>query len=343
MALRFCDSFDHYETADITMKWSSTGGISPTIGVVGRNGTSGLRLANLLGSSISKTIDNQQTWIIGFAVSIASLPASDLPIVQIIDSSTTQVTFCIASDGKIKAYRGESWSGGTLLGTSSSGIGAGSFYYLELKVIIDNTIGAVEVRINASSVLSLTGVDTQVTANAYANVIMIGEDSGASVLQTDIDDLVILDGTGSVNSNFIGDVRVEALLPNGDGNYSQWTPVGSATNYQNVDENPPDDDTTYNVEGTSGQKDSFAIQNVSLVTGTVKGLVTHMATRKDDAGTRQIRRFVRVSGTDYAGSAVTVQSSYIYNSEVLETNPNTSSPWSLTELNVLEAGVEVVA
>lgn len=344
--LRFCDSFDHYQTSDISRKWSSTDGVSPTIGAFGRNGTNGMRFANLRGSQVSKTLDNQQTWIIGFGIKPAAFPAADAPIVQIVDSGTTQVTFSLASDGKIKAYLGEGWSGGansSLLGTSSSGISAGSYSYVEVKAIISDTVGEMSVRINGSSVLSLTGIDTKVTANAFASTIILGEDGGSVVLQVDFDDLVILDGTGALNSSFLGDVRVEALLPNGAGNYSQWTPQGSATNYQNADETPGDDDTTYNGEGTATEKDSYAFQNVVVTTGTVKGLMTHMLARKDDAGSRQIRRIARVSGTDYAGSTVNTTTSYVYYSEVLETNPNSSAPWTISEVNAIEAGVEVVA
>lgn len=346
MTMRFSDSFDHYETADISLKWTSVGGVSPTIAASGRNGTNGMRFANLMGSSVSKTLDNQQTWIIGFSINAAAFPVADAPLVQVVDAGVTQVTLSLASDGKLKAYRGEGWSGGAnsvLLGTSSSGISAGVETYIEFKVIIDNTIGEVSIRIAASSVLSLTGQDTQVTANAFASVITLGEDSGAVVLQIDIDDLVIMDGVGALNSNFLGDVRVEALFPNGVGNYAQWTPQGSGINYQNVDETPDDDDTTYNVEGTTGDKDSFAFQNVSISSGTIKALVTHMMARKDDAGVRQIRRFARIGGTDYAGSSVTVASSYSYHSEVLETNPATASLFTIAEANAAEFGVEVVS
>jgi hypothetical protein len=345
MALRFCDSFDHYQTSDITRKWSNAGGTSPTIGVVGRNGTNGMRLVNSRGSSVSKTLDNQATWIVGFGIKVAAFPAADEPILQIKDGSDTQVTFSLASDGKIKVYRGEGWSGGansSLLGTSSTGISAGSYYFVEFRALISDTVGTADVRINATSVLSLTGLDTKVSANAYANVIQIGEDSGASALTVDIDDLYVLDGTGALNSNFLGDVRVEALFPNGAGNYSQWTPI-AGSNYQNVDETPPDDDVTYNLESTNAQKDSYAFQNSSLASGSVKGVMTHILARKDDAGSRSIRRFARVSGTDYAGSTVLTSSSYTYYSEVLESNPATSAPWTLTELNAAEFGIEMVS
>lgn len=345
MSLRFSDSFDHYQTSDITRKWTSAGGTSPTIAVVGRNGTSGMRFANLMGSSVSKTLDNQQTWIVGFSIKPAAFPAADAPLIQFIDGGTTQVTFSLASDGKIKAYRGEGWSGGansSLLGTSSSGISSGTESYVEFKVVISDTIGEVSARINGSSVLSLTAQDTQVTANAYAATIELAESSGAVALQVDIDDLYVLDGIGAVNVNFLGDIRVEALVPNGAGNYSEWAP-SAGSNYQNADEIPPDDDTTYNADGTAGQKDSYAFQNSGVSSGVVKGVITHMCARKDDAGTRQIRRFARVSSTDYNGSTVTLTTSYTYYSEVLESNPNTAAPWTLAELNGAEFGVEVVA
>src|SRR6185437_13665423 len=53
-----------------------------------------------------------------------------------------------------------------------------------------------------------------------------------------------------------GDLRVECVMPNGPGAHTQFTPSAGA-NWQNVDEVPPDDDTTHNDSSTAGQLDTF--------------------------------------------------------------------------------------
>ena len=67
MALRFVDGFDHYAVADITRKWSTVnGGVSLE---VGRNGS--CLMTNGWIEYVSKSFDNQDTFIIGFAFAVS--------------------------------------------------------------------------------------------------------------------------------------------------------------------------------------------------------------------------------------------------------------------------------
>src|SRR4051812_42562455 len=88
MSLRFCDSFSHYSTNDLYgagngAKWTSINGgpnsIPSNVAYLaiaqggGRFGGNSLRIsASNNQYSISKTIDAQATWIMGFALKIAS-------------------------------------------------------------------------------------------------------------------------------------------------------------------------------------------------------------------------------------------------------------------------------
>ena len=54
-----------------------------------------------------------------------------------------------------------------------------------------------------------------------------------------------------VNNNFLGNNKIVAMLPASAGDSSDWTPTGSANHYATVNENPPDDDTTYVQDSTN--------------------------------------------------------------------------------------------
>src|SRR5262249_36678260 len=157
--------------------------------------------------------------------------------------------------------------------TSTSFLSAGAFNYIEVKITISDTVGVVTVRVNGTSTgwLALTSQDTQNGGPSTITNIILGGDlvTNASNAPSHFDDVVILDTTGAVNNDFLGDCRVEAIFPNGAGNYAQWTP-STGSNFQNVDENPPNDDSDYNSSSTAGQIDTFNYSNLSVTSGTVK-------------------------------------------------------------------------
>ncbi len=59
------------------------------------------------------------------------------------------------------------------------------------------------------------------------------------------------------------------LLPSGAGNYNEFTPIGSATRYQNVDEAVCNGTTDYNRSTTVGQRDSYAVSLAGVPDGAV--------------------------------------------------------------------------
>lgn len=335
MALRFIDSFDHYATADILEKWTVIISVPTIASASGRNGTGAL-VCSRRGHGVTVTLGNQQTWIVGAAIYSDIHTARSL--ISLYDSTTNQANVYLNVDGTLSLRRGTA-----VLGTTSFALSETQWYFLELKVYIHDTAGTIEVRINEDSKLALSSVDTKASANAFANVVYLGGvESVTGTNDLFWDDLYICDGAGTENNDFLGDVRVVSHLPNGAGNYAQWTPSAGA-NYENVDDNPPDDDTTYNSSAIAAQKDSFGMSNLpGGLTGTVLGIQTLLNCRKDDAGTRTIRPFWRISSTDYNGTGVNIGDSYKYAiREVSEQNPATAAAWTTGEIDALEAGYEL--
>ena len=95
------------------------------------------------------------------------------------------------------------------------------------------------------------------------------------------DDLYVCDGSGSVNNDFLGDVRVVTVRPNGAGGSTQWTP-DSGSNYARVNETISGEDSNYVEDGTSGHEDRYAYGDLSGVLG-IKGLVICTDCRETDA------------------------------------------------------------
>lgn len=349
MALRFVDSFDHYATADITDKWTSINN-SITIGATGRNSTNGLRVAaSINGPTLG--LDAQATWIIGAAYKFSTFPTATRCFMDLLDGTTVQVSLGITTAGNLVVFRGN--ASGTLLGTGSSTLSTGVWYYIELKVTISDAAGVVAIQLNgaAETITFVTGTsttqDTKASTNASANIIALWDSATSGAITLDRDDLYICDGTdgtaaqGTANNDFLGDVRVEALFPSGAGNYAQFTSSSGGANYTNVDEASANGDTDYNSDLTSGHIDSFAMTNLTPTSGTVIAVQTNVTARKDDGGTRSLKPFFRISSTDYARTTVNLTDSY-YDQHVVEgKSPASGTAWTISEVNGLEFGYKV--
>jgi len=331
MALRFCESFDHCNVDQLTRKWTMAGG-GRTIGTAyGRNGTNGL--ATNSNGFVRKTIDDQQTWIIGCAY-YSVLGEQDKEIIIVMDANYKQIYLRNPANTSIlHVIRGD----GIILATVLNVFVHNTWNFIELKVKIDDSTGFVIVKKNEIEIVNISNVDTKNTANASANTISF---SGMS--NVCFDDIYICDTSGSFNNNFLGDIRVCSLLPNGAGASIQWTPSAGA-NYECVDESPANDDTDYVSSATANQIDTYAYADLPAFTGDVKGVQVLICARKDDAGARQIAVVARPGITNHAGAAKDVSDSYLYHRQIWENNPDTTNPWTINEVNAAEFGVKLVS
>lgn len=335
MSLLFCDSFDHYATADGLKKWTAFGtGVTITASSGRRSGGS----CNLAGSNrfIDKTLpSNYATLIVGWALSTGGGTAATL--LKFLDGATVHCALFLTAAGAIAAYRGDLT---TLLGTSANGVVPSSgFCYIEAKVLISDTVGTVDVHVNGSSVLSLTSQDTRNAGNASCTGFSVRGVSGS----TDIDDLYACDAAGSAPTNtFLGDCRIDALYPNADGSNTDFTCSTGSTHYTLVDEATPNT-SDYVESSTVNNKDTYAFQDLSAITGTIYGAQICTAALKDDAGARSLANTVKSSSTNADGATQALSTSQLYYLDIFPTDPNTAAAWTEAAINAAEFGVKVIS
>lgn len=250
-------------------------------------------------------------------------------IIQFADGVTDQLDVRMDGNGFLTVTRN-----GTLLATSTLRLLYNLWYYIELKATIDPAAGAYELRVNGQTILTASGVNTRASATSQVTAVRFRNGW--------YDDCYVADTTGSLNNDFLGEMRVYALRPSGAGNYTQWTPSVGA-NYAAVDETTPNDDTDYVSTAVAGNKDTYDYDTLPSSAATVRGVAQTIRHRKDDVGSHTIRTIARVSATDYPGSTVSVLDSYSNTVTLREVNPNTSAAWSVAEVNAAEFGHEFVA
>jgi len=348
MALLWMHSFDQTTTfASLPGTWTQVSGAAPTVQTTNkRTGPNALQMnnANPSTSNLRRTIGaSLSTFYWGFAFRWNGAAIANSDTFDVVDGSTVQVNVNIALDNTFSIYRGNGTSN-LLAGPSGYALALGQWHFIEIGGTIDNTAGTITVRVDGSQILTVSGVDTQATGNAFATA--VGWVLGPQVSAYQIDDLYLCDSTGSRNNTFLGDVKVALLKPNGAGSSTQWTIGGSSpapTNWESVDEVTNDDDTTQVNSSTVGQKDLYAMENLGSTAGSVKAVAVTYRVKKDDAGTRTVKSKVKHSGSEANGANFNPSTSYAYQQDVFETNPSTTSPWTPTEVNAMEAGIEVVA
>lgn len=339
MALRFVDGLQHYAIpSQIGTKYTAyndSGSLSGITTMTGRRAGATALVFRTTSDYVTLTLDSQQTWIIGLAYQINGSESGAL--LQINDSAgNNQLCVAITSGNAIQLIRGSQY--GTVLATSSQALALNTWYYIEIKMTIASSGGLFEARVNEQVWVTYSG-NTQSSSNANANTFTIKGRTSHNAFH----DVYICDGTGSRGNTYLGDCRVDTVMPSGAGNYAQFSVQGNANNWANVNETPLDNDTTYNYSATVGTLDSFACAALTAITGTIFGVQENLVARKDDAGARSLAGTTRVSSTDYVGATLPITTSYLDYRQIWDQNPNTSAAWTASQINASEFGYKVIS
>lgn len=214
--------------------------------------------------------------------------------------------------------------------------------HIQVKVVFGGS-GSFELKVNDVTVILDTAVATSKSGSTSCDMVTLHGLKGGDTSSTThlYDDWYICDTTGTSNNDFLGAIKIETLLPNGTGDSSDFTP-STGSNYQNVDE-VPIDTTTYNESlATSGNKDLFQIDNLSAISGSIKGVQVTNYAISTEGQVITVEGLVKSSitednaGTFYIGSDV-----YQPFSAVWETDPALGGSWLVSNINALQIGYEV--
>ncbi len=330
MSIIFIDGFDAYgATNNVTpsgmaRKWTD-GSISSFMRVRdGRISGKAVSLdpANFCGVSLPAT----QTLICGFGFKAAFAIAAESRICEFLDGSNVGINLRRQTSGEWSIY----FDTTHLATTSGQVLPVDTWATVELRVKVDNSAGEYELRVNGITLLSATGIDTQPASNAYTNAIRI---VGSNILgvQFHFDDFYVLDESGATNNDFLGSFKVQTTFPNGDGAVD-CTPSTGTDNYALVDDNPANDDTDY-VTGAASDIDLYDHQNLVNVSQ-VFAVTVNTVCRQTDASPLDVKLLAKSGTTTGEGSAQTIGSTdYVQKSEIFETNPDTTGPWTPSEVD----------
>ncbi len=272
------------------------------------------------------------------------------------NSQRGQVGIGVSKDGTMYAARGT----GDLnvldfdrlvlpvLGRTTLALQSNTYYYIEAKVRIHDTLGTVEIRVNGDVWLALTGVDTKPdTTFGYSTEICYGMIRSATATTSgDFDDLYILNTDASVAVNtpvdFLGDIEVNYQQPIVDV-VRDWTPLVGIDHFAMVDEIPPDDDVTYNSTETLNAVDTFQTEPAPVVGANVVAMQVIYDVRRTESGNTSTAPVFRVGGVNYAGTAQGNTSTYTFQRGIWTRNPATLAAITDTVFNASSVGYKKTA
>lgn len=229
---------------------------------------------------------------------------------------------------------------GDVITSEADDVRAGGWDYWEMKVVANtngatNPNGSVVVRVNRREVLNIPNVDTNPRdLNGYNQF-------NLDMRQPDrYTDLYIADDQGTVNNDFLGDIRVRQIFPTGPGDLTEWTPTGVVDNWDNVNELSPSS-SDFNSTLTHGAVDYYHYEDLPTNVTEVFAVGLFFDARKDDAGSGDVVYLCKENGVVHESPRVYMSGSYQKNQYIMDLRPD-GTPWDKASLDAAQFGIKAV-
>jgi len=223
----------------------------------------------------------------------------------------------------------------TLVGTATIPMPVSTWRRLEAYLKIDNTVGRFVVKVEGTDYIDFTG-DTLVSALTTVNNLFI--DLGAGDVYY-FDDIALNDTTGLTDNSWCGEERMVVLLPDGAGDSTEWTPL-AGNNYTNVNERPPDGDTSYNYTAIADNLDLYTCLPFDATDKAILRVFAESRAR-GEVGGEALQLVIKTGGTAYNSASRTLTTAYARQVGTEHTtNPFTSAEWTDSDLDNIQGGPE---
>ena len=336
MSIIRIEGFDHYDENTAASKL--TLGSNSTVDTdAGRGGAGTGALAwtgSVVGYSYVSLGGSYTELFIGFAVLNGSTVTTESELCAFVGGGGgIQFVLNVTPAGNLYVTRG---SGSTILGIGSAVLSSSAWNYIEIYATIADSGGNVKVWVNDNLDIDYTG-DTK-GAVADTDVSSIGFRYG-SFRDSLVDDFYALDPNVSPHQTRLGNCKVDTLYPEANGDTNDFTP-SAGSNYENVDERPPDDDTTYNQSSAPGDVELYDMDDLAANTE-IYALQVSAYARKTDAGSLTVRLGAKVGGAEHWGPDIGLSTDFDYLKRIIEQDPDTGTSWTRSGVNGAQFGVKV--
>jgi hypothetical protein len=332
--LRFIDGFEVVPPSMLNIKWATVNLTTPVLYVPGRNNQSGQALQFVGTALTSQQFPNAATYVVGFGFKWSGFTDSPA-IFQFLCGSDVQIGLTFNLGRQTFQVN----SGVSVLAVGNTVLLPNQWYYVEFKATIDPSAGSYTLRINGTTDITASNVNT-CGASLDGNIINTINFQGASTGFYVLDDIYLLDTTGSANNDFLGAMIVEKLVMNHEGDFSQWTVASSNPNLLNWEAvSAVDGDRV--MSQTVGAEDTYGVSRLQAISTTVAGVSVHYIGRSDGVGNHTINPVARIGGTSFPQSAqmFTASQNLELITSIMEQNPATSAAWTVSDFHDIQFGM----
>jgi len=359
MAIRFMEGFENRKHEDYIDRITAGFSGNESFGVGRRLGSS-LQGQNFGVPTKALVSSVENTWIACWAMrkQEGTLDGSSDAGIKFSDSGGVQCELVMVNAPEsTDAFKWELKRGASVIATSSPfahGDGPQSWHYFVLKVTVRTGVnGAYELRHfdmdnNSTVVFSGSGENLANQGTDGADRITYSLFSNNQALIS-IDDIVIMDSTGSKNNDIPSEPFViTGALPDGDGNRNEWDGSSGGPKYALIDDpvgGPPEDNNHIQTDVTpEDELFTYASFTGQIDSGTaVVAVQVNTTATMETSGSRTCRPIIREGAGEATGANFIPDMMHITYFEIFEDNPVDSVAWSQSDIEGMEVGVEAVS
>jgi hypothetical protein len=317
-------------------------GASNSIVTTGRFADKAIQWAgtNNLQLPLTNKIGASSTVVVQFDLYTAPGEFATRDFLRCTEATTSSIHFTVraTASGAIQVLNAAAVA--AVVATSAPGVLKYNIWQtIEVKVACLDS-GTVTVRVDGETVINAVSGDfrrgTGNTTSLNQLIFNLSGQTGSRLGQ-----IIVLDGTGSVLNDFIGDCRLESTIPNAAGSSTSWT-ASSGTALAAVQDTLGgyDSDTDYISESVANDDHLFTHDFTLTGVSTILFAYLQALTRNDGSNTINLLCKSSATTTSKAPAPSTLSTSYKWKHAVFEVDPNTAAAWaSVAALDAAEFGV----
>ena len=214
--------------------------------------------------------------------------------------------------------------------------------WVHFEFTVDFVTGEFELRREGSMILS--GTHNSPPGETCGNILLNA--AGASNTGNTAfycKDLILWDTTGSQNNDFVGPCAVYRLAVNEDIS-SGWTPSSGSSDYELLDESPPNDSDYITAEDSPLPSPSImGFQNLPDYIVGVRALMSLVRAWKTDGGDANLQVSLISEGDLDTGGDRNISTTPTYWWDISELSPDTGQAWNPIEVNNAEVQINRTA
>jgi hypothetical protein len=326
MARVFIDGF---EAGDVKLWDIAFGTPVPATTITGMDGTYCVQMTAMAQQYLSKNLTAATEYYIAFRYKPNAVTSGQRLFVFYNNATKLGSMRRNSTTLVLEAYS----SSDGLLASSTAQINNSTTYLIEVRFKPNTSGGIWQVKINGALDIDFSGN----TGNASnINKLCIGSADSNPGTYAYFDNVIV------DNAVWVGNTRIQAIVPTGAGNSTQWTP-SAGNNYACVDEVPPSE-SDFITTNTVDYLDTYATANLSGSIGSIKCVQVQALAKYEGAPTpTNLELAVRSNGENYFSADKEVLTTSTQLSAIWETDPDTEAAWTESGVNAMEIGIKAVA